>query len=472
MKFRVKIALCMMSVLSVLFGVGGSLLISEAFQNTLERERETAFSAYRMVWGTLQLVNGLEPSLDPEGIVRSMEQLHSQNRTAWTALRLCTETEILFETENAQICFPQDIPQPQPNVCMFRIADNNGETQYYILSGAAAVGESMTLQLYTAHDISGVYTMRRIQQNTYLQTFAVMMLLCAGISYMVSRALTAPLGRLSTASRAIASGTYSSRVRVYSGDEIGLVSADFNVMAAQMEKTVSELRQALERQERFVESFAHEMKTPMTSLIGYAELLRSETLTREEQTEAAGYIYSEGRRLESLSRKLLELLVLKQSNLPVMEICPAELLSDFIEHIRPLYQNLGIVLSLFISADDLERSCLLEPDLVLTLLLNLFDNARKAVGSDGRILCRLEMLEDGCRITVQDNGRGIPVTSLDRLTEAFYRVDKARSREQGGFGLGLALCREIADFHHGSIHFANRIGGGASVTVELRGGKP
>lgn len=145
-----------------------------------------------------------------------------------------------------------------------------------------------TLYLHTAHDISDLYSMRQSQQSTYLRVFGVMAVLCAVVSYTVSRLLTAPLMGLSKASRAIASGKFSSRAPVRSEDEIGAVSQDFNLMAEQMEKTVSELHQAVERQERFVGSFAHEMKTPMTSLIGYAELLRSGTLTPPSRTRPPG----------------------------------------------------------------------------------------------------------------------------------------------------------------------------------------
>ena len=111
---------------------------------------------------------------------------------------------------------------------------------------------------------------------------------------------------------------------------------------------------------------------------------------------------------------------------------------------------------------------------LFTLLLNLADNAQKAVSKGGEIRFRQKMLPDGFRIQVLDNGRGIPEKSLDHLTEAFYRVDKSRSRKQGGFGLGLALCQEIAAAHNGSIRFANRadVPHGACVTVELRGGRP
>ena len=106
-----------------------------------------------------------------------------------------------------------------------------------------------------------------------------------------------------------------------------------------------------------------------------------------------------------------------------------------------------------------------------SLLLNLADNAQKAMDRGGSIRFEQEMLPDGCRFRVLDSGKGIPEEALAHLTEAFYRVDKARSRKQGGFGLGLALCREIAALHGGSIRFENRTAGGVCVTVELRGGR-
>jgi len=295
-----------------------------------------------------------------------------------------------------------------------------------------------------------------------------MAVLCAGASYTVSRLLTAPLVGLSRASRAIASGEFSSRTPVRSEDEIGAVSQDFNLMAEQMEKTVWELHQAVERQERFVGSFAHEMKTPMTSLIGYAELLQSGTLTPAEQTEAAGYVYSESKRLSNLSRKLLELLVVKEQDLPLAEVAPEDMLRALADHLKPLLAKRNIS----ISCACQPGTCRLEPDLAWSLLLNLADNAQKAMDRGGELRFESEMLSDGVRFRVLDTGTGIPEEALAHLTEAFYRVDKARSRQQGGFGLGLALCQEIAAFHHGSIRFENRTDiQGCRVTVELRGGR-
>ena len=115
---------------------------------------------------------------------------------------------------------------------------------------------------------------------------------------------------------------------------------------------------------------------------------------------------------------------------------------------------------------------MLEPDLFRSLLLNLLDNARKAVDENGEIHVEQEMLPDGCRIKVCDNGRGIPEQALSQLTQPFYRVDKARSRMSGGTGLGLALCQEIVSLHHGTLRFDSTVGQGTCVTVELKGGCP
>ncbi len=466
MKFRIKMTLCMLALLSALFGAGGSLLIAESFQDSLERERDAAFTSCRMAWTALQIVNGLDPYLDSDALSVTMAQLYEQDRSSWAALRLSTEETVLYSVDNTASYLLQNTARPDSGGCIFTIMPGPDGEQYLLLSSAVETNGDI-LYLQTAHNISALYTMRRSQQKTYLRVFGIMALLCAVLSYTVSKVLTRPLVGLSRTSRAIAGGDFSSRVPVRSADEIGAVSEDFNAMAAQMEETISQLHQAVERQERFVGSFAHEMKTPMTSLIGYAELLRSGTLTPEEQTEAAGYIYSEGKRLENLSRKLLELLVLKQKGLPFTEISPSDLIGELVERLRPLCVKRNIA----VTSDCQRGICLMEPDLIWSLLLNLTDNAQKAMDNGGHILFRSDMLADGCRIQVMDDGPGIPPEALEHLTEAFYRVDKARSRRQGGFGLGLALCQEIAALHNGTISFQNRPSRGACVTVELHSGR-
>ena len=214
-------------------------------------------------------------------------------------------------------------------------------------------------------------------------------------------------------------------------------------------------------------NFAHEMKTPMTSIIGYADLLRGQSLTPEEQVNAANYIFSEGKRLENLSLKLLDIFVADRQKIVMKSVSPAEIVLDLAKHLKPDYEKAGIALQ----CECEEGVCLLEPDLTRTLLLNLLENAKKALSGGGNIRVTGTMLPDGYRFVVVDNGSGIPPEALQHLTEAFYRVDKSRSRAQGSVGLGLSLCAKIVELHRGTLHFDSQPGAGTTVTVDLKGGR-
>ena len=211
-------------------------------------------------------------------------------------------------------------------------------------------------------------------------------------------------------------------------------------------------------------SFAHELKTPMTSIIGYADLLRSQSLSGEEAQEAANYIFSEGKRLESLSFKLLDLLMMKKEDINLVPTDMKSIIENLTMHLQPVYRKNNISLQCRCAPGY----CLTEPDLFRSVLNNLLDNARKALDNGGNILILGERVKGYYRIRVFDNGRGMPEEAIKHITEAFYRVDKSRSRAQGGVGLGLALCKEIIDIHKGTISFASREGNGTCVTVVLK----
>jgi signal transduction histidine kinase len=116
-------------------------------------------------------------------------------------------------------------------------------------------------------------------------------------------------------------------------------------------------------------------------------------------------------------------------------------------------------------------TALLEPDLMESVCLNLLDNARKAMEHGGEVLLEGLPEEGGCLIQVTDQGKGIPPEELERVTEAFYMVDKSRARAQGGAGLGLALCRRIAELHGGTLELESELGRGTRVRVHLKGGE-
>jgi len=203
------------------------------------------------------------------------------------------------------------------------------------------------------------------------------------------------------------------------------------------------------------------LKTPLTSIIGYADMLNTMHLTEEEQREAYYYIYSQGKRLESLSHKLLELVSLDKNTLNKKNISTKELEESIKATMRPVFQQREVK-----SKIVMEKGILYgDKDLLLSLFYNLLDNASKAVEAGGFVLLKGRRTVNAYEIKVVDNGRGIPKEEIDRITEAFYMVDKSRSRKEGGAGIGLALCKQIVELHEGFIEIVSNPGEGTVIRL-------
>lgn len=441
-----------------IYGIGGSLMIAQSFSSSIDRERDAAVQTYRMVVDVLDLLgDNASPGTAANTVALVLHKLGSGGSS--TAARIRFGAQMTTTGDTALL---DEAPEPPAGSGVTSIV-HTGNGRHYLMLGATADGTTVQL----AFDVTETYTVRQTQQRAYHTTFVILIAIGAAVAWVTSYLLTRPLGTLSRASRELARGNLGYRAPVRSRDEVGQLASDFNRMAGQLERNVNRIQETMALQERFMADFSHEMKTPMTSIIGYADLLRSQVLTPDEQMDAANYIFSEGKRLEALGLKLLDMLSLDQSKLQLVPAHPADLVAGLLEHLKRLYAQKGIALQYRTE----EGACFLEPDLFKTLLVNLMDNARKALDSGGNIYVWQEMLPDGCRVRVLDNGRGIPPEALAHLTEAFYRVDKSRSRAQGGAGLGLSLCNEIVQLHGGTMQFESRVGNGTVVTVELKGGR-
>lgn len=460
MSYRLKLTITIALLIAISFGIGGTLMITTSFNATLNQETQSALSSFESVQNMLYLLNSLGEQTDYDSLADALSQMEAQGLGNWQALTLKSGEEELFRSGSGEL-MNYTLPVPSANQCSFLpVADEQG---YGLIVMSLISAGDTNLVLQARFDVSHVYEIRAQQQKQYFIVYMAVVFFGIVASVVLSFALTRHLHRLTTTVRKISGGDLSKRSRITSNDEFGQLSRDFDAMADKLQENFSRLESDMQRQESFMGAFAHELKTPMTSIIGFADLLRQGNLDENTRMMAADYIYSEGHRLERLSFKLLDLLLLKKDEVVMKRVWLGTYLAEVERALAPNMKNKGV--RLVCKAE--QKRVVLEPDLVKSLLYNLVDNASKAMDNGGIIAVRAAVISGGCKFQVVDNGRGMEQTELAKITEAFYRVDKARSRSQGGAGLGLALCKQIVELHNGNISFASEPGKGTRVTVNL-----
>ena len=225
----------------------------------------------------------------------------------------------------------------------------------------------------------------------YAAALSVGILLILGLSALLTR----PIKQLTTASQRIADGNYSERVTEYGNDEVGQLAENFNQMACAIEKKIEELSESARQKEDFAANLAHELKTPLTSVIGYADRIYKKDLPRELQKQAAWQIWNEGMRLEALSEKLMDLTVLNHKKFELQELDALQMLQELADDVDYLMKEKNVILQYTAQASYVRA----EYDLFKTLFLNLIDNAVKAGASQ---ICVTGTVEKKC---IYDTGK-------------------------------------------------------------------
>ena len=209
-------------------------------------------------------------------------------------------------------------------------------------------------------------------------------------------------------------------------------------------------------------ALTHEMKTPMTAIIGFSGSLLSMPLTEEGRLEAAHEINEAAKRTERLSQKMMQLISMQENPMVLKKAIDAkELLEKVCTALTPAAKEKQIKLQTKLQTDILTG----DPDLLFSLLTNFTDNAIKA-SPENTVICLTADTSNGLQtVSVIDQGSGIPADQIALVTEPFYRVDKARSRKLGGAGLGLSLCQMIAQAHGGRLDIQSEVGKGTAISM-------
>lgn len=461
MKFFSKIFITVTLILCISLSLSGYLLISLSFQHAIEQEKSQALDQYQLTKFTFQsrlLSIRMDQTMNKQVFSRLFsEPLQSQTSNALLAV-FSQEKQPLYSNYPDNYDFSiLDTVDLEKLVYEIRPANNS----YFLSIADCFTQKNQTFYLLFGKNIYSVIQQREQMEHSFAVIYCTVCTLSILTLLLLSLLFVRPLKKMTHFAARIAEGDYSSRVTVQTHDELGDLAETCNHMADAIQKSIDHLTRSAIQKEDFVASFAHELKTPLTSVIGYADMIYQKDLTREEIRNAAWYILDEGMRLEELSRKLMDLIVMERQEFVMEEFSARDLLANLSETLRPVCESQKVTLQTEIT-DCYIR---IEYDLFKTLLLNLVDNAIKSNAS--LILLSGKPVDHGYEIRVSDNGCGIPESEISRITEAFYMVDKSRSRKQHGAGIGLALVSQIAKLHQAKLHFESTLQAGTTVSIIL-----
>ena len=335
------------------------------------------------------------------------------------------------------------------------IAELNGR-RYLVIGQFSLLNR---YEVYIIRDITAVYDgIISLGFRFALIAFIAIVISILMMIFLIRRTLS-PLNALQKNAAALANGQYDKRIAVQGNDEIAELSGRFNKMADSISRHIETLEDTAQQRKLLLSALTHELKTPMTAIIGYSESLMRVKLSPQQKEESIAYIHRECKRIERLSQKMMRLVALHGGEAP--NISPQAVSTLFSAAESTLYkiaeqENIALRLD---CDDDFVLD--MDTDMMASVLINLFDNARKAGAK------RIVIAAKSRCLSLTDDGAGIPADEIKRIVQPFYMVDKSHSQSNGGSGVGLALCDLICKAHQAQFSIESELGKGTTAIISF-----
>lgn len=470
MKFFWKIYFSFTVLLLLSFGAFGTWMIHLTFEKSYQRMLGESERENQMFQLSFEMnLNALDEVYQNDGIIPVTAASVIQNLSdAGSTFRIYNaDQELLYENKHTgnfyndllRVSLDEEMP------CGYQLV-KEGEETYLFFACRSVIGEHI-YYLENIRNITEIYQEREIYYDWYTMIMVILVVIVTVLVFVITHMLTRSIAALSQTTRRFTEGDYEVRASEEGGDEIADLAQDFNEMADTISEKMEELTLQARKQEDFTASFAHELKTPLTSIIGYADMLRTMECSQEEIFESVNYIFHQGKRLESLSFKLLELIVSDRQTYEFRPLSLQMLVNEAAKLTEVLRSEKDIRFTIQCPKAHIRG----EKDLLISVFTNLLDNARKAVREGGSICIRGRQYKTRYLLCFMDNGCGMEQAEISRITEAFYMVDKSRARKEGGAGLGMTLCSRILSIHEVRWRIFSRPGKGTVIAMQFQAGE-
>ena len=310
------------------------------------------------------------------------------------------------------------------------------------------------LTMILLRDVSDLCLLRDNYQRLAFGCAGIASVLLCILAMIFAGILTHPIRNLTHAAQALAKHTGQEiPLPVARRDEIGALAQAFSDMQEAIQTRENKLREESNSRQALLDALAHEMRTPLTSLLGNARLLQGE-LPAEERKRIAESMAREIYRLSDMDQQLMKLTNLRHGEIEPETVSVLSILNDTAERLNQQADEITIEVT------GQDNTLYGDHELLSLLSDNLTANAIHASEPGMKIT----LVAEPHGFSVQDQGIGMTEETLQRACEPFWKADKARTRQHGGAGLGLSLCQRIAELHHGTLSFESSPGAGTKVT--------
>ena len=349
-------------------------------------------------------------------------------------------------------------PTPEQMMAMFKSTNNELSFKHHnevLAYGTKNMINGQEYYIYVQKDTSG--------QKSAIANSAILILGCVFLTgsivfLVIADIIVKPLTRLTNAIKELSNGNYNVRVDNVGQDEISKLNQGFNQMARQLAKQ-DETRQ------KFISDISHEFQTPLTSIQGFANILKEEDLPKEQRVKYANIILYNSNRLSSLAKNMLQLTLLDREEIE-LELTNYSLVEQM-NRVISTQENQAMEKNIEIVFEMPKKEIFIEGDeqRLEQVWTNIISNAIKYTNEGGLITITMKKNSKDIEISIEDTGIGMSKEVVSHIFERFYREDKARNVE--GNGLGLAIVKSIVDLHHGKIDILSQVDVGTNFIVRL-----
>ena len=452
MKLSVKIffGICIPSIIAIL--IVSIILINKNTETVTETETQRSILDFQSIQN--EIVEATNKNIKVEDFIKIISEYYKDKNIY---LFYYENVEMIYKTTDAFILNNKDILNVEDN--KYKTIIENTNNNYYMYISVKLDNGNV---LVYAKNVNSIYEIRNSLMTMCIYLIIIAMFVIAFIAYIISKTITKPMVEIQKEMVKLSKGNYDIHLKE-NNSELGKLSKNFNKMSKEIKNRNDELLDLINSKQIFIDNLAHEMNTPLTSILGYSELLEKANLTEEQKSKYLQYIQQETKRILDMYKKLLMLSYKKNADFEKNNIDMQKVFNEIKDTLENRLSKNNIELILNNQLSYLQG----DETLIIMCISNLIKNAINVSNPESKIMVNAFEMNSKKYIQVVDQGPGISEENIKKILEPFYRVDKVRSRKNGGVGLGLSICKSIMEMHGGDIKIKSDIGKGSIFILEF-----